>query len=321
MRVLFAGHKERGVECLRELLKSKHDVVGVIAHPENKTSFVDSSVADLASKSKIPLFRPQDINDPSFIRTISKLKPELGAFSGYSQVLKREFVHLFPKGCLNLHGGKLPEYRGSSPMNWALINGEKEFGISVIQVNEGVDAGPVVVAKKFPIKINDTIVDLHRIANQAFPKMLAGAINQIAAGKAKFKKQNEKLASYYPLRFPEDGLIVWDLFSAIQIHNRIRALTAPYPCAFTYWNGEKIKLLRSKLTKQTRYGEPGRIYLKNQNGLLVCALDHCLWIEKAIFEKDGSDVLGAIQRYEKLITARDTAAKSLLPAESFAGQS
>ena len=169
--------------------------------------------------------------------------------------------------CINLHGGKLPKYRGSSPMNWALINGEKDFGLSNYSI-KAIDRRPVLLEKNFPINKNSTIVDLHNIANKEFPKMLKTVVNQINDDSLKPRTQDESKASYFPLRFPNDGFILWDMLSAEQIHNRIRALTSPYPCAFSFDN-QKVLLIKSKIDKNNFHGEAGRIYRIENNKLLI----------------------------------------------------
>lgn len=311
MKILFAGNKERGIICLNALMLDGHDIVAVIAHPDTKNLGTSNNFAKNAKINELLLFQPANINQPEFINQIHKLSPELIVLAGYSQIVKEDFIRIAPYGCINLHGGKLPQYRGSSPMNWALINGEKEITLSIIKVDSGVDAGDVLLERTFPISDNDTIADIQNTANFMFPEMLTQVVSNIQKGNILYRKQDDSLASYYPLRFPDDGLILWDLFTAQQVHNRIRALTDPYPGAFTYINGERVKLLRSSLTKTNFYGEPGRVYRKTNFGLLVCASDRCLWIENAFFEKDGTSIYDKIQRYEKFATIRDTIASLL----------
>jgi len=305
LRILFGGNKERGIACFLALVNRGYNIVGVIAHPSTRPSAPPNSVAGVAFQMELPLFQPPNINEPKVISSLRELTPDLIVLAGYGQIVKQEFFSLAPNGCINLHGGKLPKYRGSSPMNWALINGDTEFTLTIIRVDAGVDTGNILNERTFPISVDDTIADLQRIADQAFPEMLLEVIAQIEDGTVEARKQDESHASYYPLRFPDDGLILWDLYTAEQIHNRIRALTDPYPGAFTFIKGQRVKLLHSKLAKRTFYGEPGRVYLKNEHGLLVCALDRCLWVQRAIVDKDRTDAHEIIQRYDKFATVRD----------------
>ena len=308
MNILFAGHKARGVQCLRALLNAGHRVVAVLVHAGAAgDGSPEESVATAGRALGLPVFAPRDVNAPDVLATLREFAPDLTVLAGYGPIVQPPFIDLARRGAINLHGGKLPQYRGSSPMNWALINGERDFSISVVRVDRGVDTGDVLLERTFPIGPDQTIADLHRIANDSFPQMLLEIIRQIEQGSVRPRRQDERLAVYYPLRFPEDGLILWDGCTAEQVHNRIRALADPYPGAFTWWNGIKVKLLRSQLAARVWRGEPGRVYQKQARGLLVCAADRCLWIERAVCEESGEDALALVQRYDKFATLRDLA--------------
>ena len=134
--------------------------------------------------------------------------------------------------------------------------------------------------------------------------MLLDVIEQIKNGRYNLKEQEHKEGSYYPLRFPEDGFVLFDQLSAEQIHNRIKALTEPYPCAFSYYKKKKVKFISSEFCKNPYYGEPGRIYKISKKGLLVCAKDQCLWITEALFSETGLPLVDIVKRYDKLATIR-----------------
>jgi methionyl-tRNA formyltransferase len=311
VRVLFAGSKERGVACLRSLAARKHFVVGVICPPQADGGSRGDLLRKAASELGVPCVAPRDINSPAVVAELRQLAPDLTVLAGYGPIVQEPFIDMAPLGCINLHAGKLPQYRGSSPLNWALINGEREFTLSILRVDSGVDTGPVLKERSFPVSIDDTIADLHRTANQAFPELLLEVLDGLADGTLKQRKQDEAQAAYYPLRFPEDGFILWDAFTAAQVHNRVRALAEPYPGAFTWWQGQRLKLLKSKFARRVYHGEPGRVYLKNDNGLLVCAADRCLWIEKVIVQASGANALKLIKRYDNLATLRECAARTM----------
>jgi methionyl-tRNA formyltransferase len=303
MRILLAGHKERGASCLNALLASGHQMVAALGH--YSADGTPGLVGAIARGHGLPWFQPRDLNgDEQLLAVLEQMRPDLTILAGYGPIVNQRVLNMAPLGCLNLHGGKLPQYRGSSPLNWVLIRGESEFTISIIRADCGVDTGDVLAERTFPIGPNDTIADLHEIANREFPVMLTDLVAQMERGPVPARKQDEAQAAYYPLRFPDDGLIVWDLMTAHEIHNRIRALTDPYPGAFTVLNGRRIRLLAARPAKRTYYGEPGCVYLKNQHGLLVCAADRCLWISRATFDGDGSDALPHVARYDRFATAR-----------------
>ena len=306
MNILFAGNKERGISCLSAVRES-HKVVGVIGH--KKTSKTNHFV-DEAKKMGFEVFQPEDVNDQRFITKLKALAPDIPILAGYGPIVKRDFISLPKYGCINLHGGKLPQYRGSSPMNWALINGDKNFTISIIQVDVGVDTGSVLIEKTFSINDTDTIAEVHQVANEIFPKLLIKILNQIEKRALKPKIQNMEKSSYYPLRFPEDGLVFFDQLKAEEINNRVRALTSPYPGVSTYYNNRKVKILKSRLTKTPFFGEAGRIYrISKKMGILVCAKDKCLWLEEIIDSEKLENCINIFSRYDKMATIKEAAEK------------
>ena len=299
MRVLFAGNKERGRVCLEALVEAGHTVVGVLAHPPERAS---GGLAEEAGSLGVEVFEPDDVNDPEIGDALAAVAPDVLVLAGYGQILGEFLLGIAPHGAVNLHGGKLPRYRGSSPMNWALIEGEKQITLSALLVDTGVDTGDVVGERTFTVSLEDTIADVQERANALFPELLVETLAHLAEGTLERRPPDEAEAQYWPLRFPEDGLVVWDLASAREVHNRIRALTHPYAGAFTYWDGRQVTLLRSSLEERVVRGEPGRVYAVGDQGLLVCAADRCLRVTHAVLE-DGSDALAAVSRYDTFATA------------------
>jgi methionyl-tRNA formyltransferase len=265
----------------------------------------------LAEEYALPVLAAPDPNDPSLLEQVRAMAPELFILAGYGPILRQEAISIPTRFCINLHGGRLPEYRGSSPMNWALINAEATFGISIIKVSPGVDTGDVLAERQFPIGPNDTIQDLHRLANDAFPEMLLQVLEGVERDTVAPLPQDNAKAAYFPLRFAEDGIIFFDTMTAEQIHNMIRSLTLPYPCAYTYFGTKRVRLIASHLRQDDYFGVAGRIYMKRQGSLLVCARDKCLWIDDARFD-DDTQAHDAINRYDRLATLSGTAEAFLL---------
>jgi len=305
MKILFAGHKARGLACLRAVVSRGHKVVGVVGHPAAGGQDHAGTVAAAGRELGVPVFEPHDINDGDILAALLPLRPDLVVLAGYGPILRGATLELAAHGAINLHGGKLPEYRGSSPLNWALINGEREFTLSIIQVDRGVDTGDILAERTWPIGLDDTVVDLDHIANDNFPAMLVDVLDSLGHDTLTPSPQAEEAAGYYPLRFPDDGFIAWDLMTADQVHNRIRALTHPFPGAFTFLRRRRVRLLQSAAPGRGLFGEPGRVYRKGPQGLLVCARDRCLWVRRALFDDTGEDVQGLVQRYEKFLTVSD----------------
>lgn len=303
MKIVYWGKGDRGRACLQALLDRKYDVSMVVT--DSSQGRPAGTVADLANERNLRLFAPTDPNSPDSELALRKEQADLFVLGGYGKILRANIIDLPRIMTINLHGGKLPEYRGSSPMNWSLINGEKTFGISIIRVDSGVDTGPVLMERQFPVGINDTIRDLHNTANRNFPEMLAQVIESIANGSCIPREQDRSSGAYYPMRFPNDGIIFWDQLTAMDVHNRVRALTTPYPCATTYFNGRKVALISTRLCEPPFYGEPGRIYKQTSRGLLVCAGDKCVWVTEAKFVDNGRPATDEVKRYDKFATVKD----------------
>jgi methionyl-tRNA formyltransferase len=301
--LVFFGNGPRGSSCLQAVLDAGYRVQLAVSHPTDRALW-EGSFAQSARAAGLPLVQPAEPNDEAFLRLLGEMNPDVRVLAGYGKILRPPVIAVPRRLCINLHGGRLPGYRGSSPMNWALINGEKEFGLSVIQVDAGVDTGDVLIERVFPISPGDTIADLHRVANEEFPGMLLEAMRGVEAGTLRPRPQGSAGASYYPLRFPEDGFVLWDAMTAGEVHDRIRALTDPAPGAFTYYGSTRVRLLASAAPDVDFRGEPGRIYrVSPSKGVLVCASDKCLWLTRAVLP-DGSDLSGAARRYATMATIR-----------------
>lgn len=301
MRIVLWIKGERGAACLGALHEHGWDIALVVQQPDDRSTVT----RDLVDVLGLPAVAPDNQNDASFAEHLRAQDADLFVLAGYGRILSPLVLSIPKSRCINLHAGKLPQYRGSSPLNWALINGEPSFTLSILQVDAGVDTGGVLMTREFPIGPNDTIVDLHRTANTQFPDMLASLLARLD-GDASLAavRQPDGDAGYYPLRFSDDGLILWDTCTAAEIHNRIRALTEPYPCAFTYGSGRRIRLIASALDDRDHFGEPGRIYRKSKRGLLVCARDKCLWVTRAVFDETSESVFDSLNRYDELSTVR-----------------
>lgn len=315
MRIVLWGKAQRGAAVLRAMHAAGRTPVMVVLQPGRDAD----ECRTLAAHLKIPLFEPAD---PNCLTTAQRLRDEnadVFVLAGYGQILKPLLIDLPRFGCVNLHAGELPRYRGSSPLNWALCNGEPTVTLSCIRADSGIDTGSVLADCTLAVGPNTTIAELHARANVLFAELTLRVLDRLEAGNAQPRPQTGE-ARYFPLRFPQDGLILWDQLTAQQIHNHIRALSPPYRCAFTYYAGRRVRLVKSELCQTDYRGVPGRIYRQTPTGLLVCAADRCLWLREAYFD-DGSSLLPAVRRYQELATVRAAALRLLAtPAGASPGE-
>jgi methionyl-tRNA formyltransferase len=309
MRTIFFGTGRRGSRCLRAVHAANHPVALVVGEPGDTGP---DAMTTAAAALGLPYFEPEDPNHPDAVQTLRAENAEVFVLAGYRKILKAPVIELPKRMCINLHGGKVPDYRGSSPMNWSLINGETSFSLSVLRVDPGIDAGEVLSDATF-IGPDTTIAELHEIANRSFPEQLLATLERLANGTLEPRPQPPG-GAYYPVRFPDDGLILWDQLTAEQVHNRIRALTRPYPCAFTFWKRRRVDLIASERLESDFFGEPGRVYRKSKRGLVVCARDRCLRLTEAVLVDTGRPLAEEIARYDRLATVQGAVLEGLASA-------
>ena len=299
MKIIFFGKGKRGLVCLQKMQQEQENILLIISQENDPYR---QTFEQIAKESKIEISCPTDPNANYFLEKLGSFEADLFVLAGYGMILRESCLSIPKINCINLHGGKLPEYRGSSPMNWALINGEKQIGISIIEVDSGIDTGNVLAECSTKIDQHTNIAELHEWANEKFPVLLLSVITKIKEGTLVPKKQDNSIACYYPRRFSEDGFILWDQTNCIDAHNKIRALSEPYPCAYSYWEKRKIKFISSKIPEYSFRGEAGRIYRKSKGSFLIGTKDQALWITEALFCDDQSSAYSELQLYDKLST-------------------
>lgn len=279
MRILFFGDKERGRRCLEATLGSAHEVCAVVTPVPTGGTGSAAAVTALAESAGVEVLHPSDVNATETVERLTELAPDIGVMAGFSEVLAPETLAVAPEGILNLHGGKLPEYRGASTLNWMVIEGETEAAVTVLFADEGIDTGDIVDSASFPIGPNDTIVDVVERANNLFPGMLVDVLDDIAAGTVTRKPQSPEAGTYWHSRRPRDGMIRWRSMSAKRIHDLVRALAGPYPSAFTTHDGTQLKLTETSLCSTEVRGIPGRVAKGHPDGVVVVAADRGVVVE------------------------------------------
>ncbi|MEQ9006992.1 MAG: methionyl-tRNA formyltransferase [Ekhidna sp.] len=267
MKIIYCANGDRGLECLKALLSNNLSPLLVIAHPTSDRN----SIVELALHEGISCIQPSNINDSGNVRIIAQLEPDLIILAGYGQIVKRPLIELAKIACINLHGGKLPEYRGSSPINWSILNGETVSACSIILVDEGIDTGDLIAEESFTIEPDDDALSIKEKTLKIFPKLLLDVLGDIEKLIVNSSKQNNADACYYPVRQPSDGLILWDQMTDIQVHNMVRALVRPFPGAYSYLGEDKIYFWKTHLLKDTIKGVRGTVYRFKDKVVVMCA--------------------------------------------------
>ncbi|MCX8130819.1 MAG: methionyl-tRNA formyltransferase [Clostridia bacterium] len=280
IRILFMGGHELGKIALESLIKSNKNIIGVVI--TDTTDEWYKGVDEVAQKHSILVFKEKNINNTDFVVTVRKMSPELIVVVNFDQILKEEIISIPIKGCINTHASLLPKYRGRAPLNWAIINGEKETGVTVHYINKGIDTGDIIVQVSIDIEENDYIEDILGKVKKVYSYIVKDSVEKIIKGTVVPIKQDISSGCYCSKRTPKDGQINWDK-PAIQIYNLIRATSEPYPGSYTYYNGFKVIIWKAELAEQDqkhREYKNGKVLEVRDNHILVKSVGNNLKITK-----------------------------------------
>ena len=280
MKIGFFGDGPWSHKSLEKLLSDKRYSVEFICVRFNNP---DNFLLDKSRELGIDLLIEKNINEISFQKRLKKYKCDLFVSMSFDQIFKKETFNIPQKGTINCHAGKLPLYRGRNILNWALINGESEFGITVHFIDEGIDTGDIILQETFKITLEDNYKTLLEKAYISCPKLLIKAIDSIYYGN--YTRLSQPLGPEHGIycckRMLGDELLNWNQ-SSLNIFNFIRALTYPGPAARTKIGGDEIKILKSDLINNAPnyIGIPGTLLLKDKKGFLVKTQDSFIRITK-----------------------------------------
>jgi methionyl-tRNA formyltransferase len=273
-RVIFLGTPAFGVPTLRELLAAGEDVIAVITQPDKPRGrgqrLSPSPVKELALAHGLKVLQPVKLKDPAFMRTLRELAPELMVVTAYGRILTHDMLALPTVGFLNVHASLLPKYRGAAPINWALIRGEKETGVTIMWVTYEVDTGPVFLQDKVPILPEDNAGTLAARLAQRGAELLVEALELLRQGRAIRQPQPEEGVTYAPPISPEMRRLNWKL-PAEEVCGWIRGLD-PRPGAYTHLKGQRLKLFGARLsTSEVCSAAPGAVLGLQPDGLEIAS--------------------------------------------------
>ncbi|MBQ4765824.1 bifunctional UDP-4-amino-4-deoxy-L-arabinose formyltransferase/UDP-glucuronic acid oxidase ArnA [Pectobacterium versatile] len=256
--IVFAYH-DIGCVGLEALKLAGYEIQAVFTHSDapGENHFY-ASVAKAAAEMDVPVFAPEDINHPLWVNRIRELAPDVIFSFYYRTLLSDDILQLPAFGAFNLHGSLLPRYRGRAPVNWVLVNGETQTGVTLHKMVSRADAGDIVAQSVVAIDDDDTALTLHGKCRTAAAALLAQQLPLIRSREITLTPQDESRASYFGRRTAADGLIDWHK-SAREINNLIRAVTEPYPGAFTFLGERNVTIWRARVVKDKIGGEPGAI--------------------------------------------------------------
>ena len=283
MRVLFMGTPDFAVGTLCRILERGHEVVGVVTQPDKPAGrgkqMRFSPVKEEALKHGIPVFQPKKVREPEVIRTLAELRPDIGVVIAFGQILPKALLDMPRLGCLNVHASILPAYRGAAPIQWAILRGEEKTGVTIMQMNEGLDTGDILAVRETPISADETGGSLHDRLSVMGADLLAEVLDLAEAGQLKPVKQGETTTPYASMLNKEMGRIVWD-DPALVIERQIRGLS-PWPSAYAYLNGKTFKIWKAEVVDLPESGEleaakSGTVVRRTDRELIVKTGDGCI---------------------------------------------
>lgn len=289
MKIVFFGSDDFAATNLERLIRDGYDVSAVVTQPDRARgrgmNISLLPVKMLALEQNIPVLQPDTLHGPEICEQLAAFGADVFAVIAYGLFLPAAVLKIPKKFCLNVHGSLLPQYRGAAPVNWVIIHGQTRTGVSVIRMNERMDAGDVAVRKSARIseKINAQELkdDLARLGAEA----LVEALRAVEGGRVAFEPQDEAKASYAPKLERELGRIDWNQ-SARAIHNQVRGLF-PWPGAFTGFKGKRLKILETAVFDETPVNvPPGQVVRSTEHGIVAACgqgqiLLKCLQLESA----------------------------------------
>lgn len=259
MKAVVLGYHSVGCVGIEALIANGYEIAAVFTHVDNPNENVwFESVAELAAAKGIPVYAPEDINHPVWEKRIRDMEPDLIFSFYYRDMVKSQILEIPKSGCINLHGSLLPAYRGRSPVNWVLVNGESETGVTLHYMTPSADAGDIIAQRSIPVSYFDTAKSLFKKVISEAALLLTETLPAIKDGTAPRVAQDHTKASYYGGRQPSDGEIDWTR-SAEEIRNLVRAVTKPFPGAFTYISDRKSLIWQVTAKDGVTTAAPGTI--------------------------------------------------------------
>jgi len=285
MKVIFMGTPDFSIPSLEGIYKSGREIISVVTQPDRPRGrgmhLRPSPVKEFALKHNLKILEPLSIKDNVFIKTIRDLYPDIIVVVAYGKILPKEILEIPPIGCVNLHASLLPKYRGAAPINWAIINGEKETGVTTQKMALKLDSGDILLQDRVEILESDTAGTLHDKLKVIGASLLVKTLDLLEKKSIEPMVQDESQATFAPMLKKEDGLIDWTK-DAQSILNLIRG-TNPWPSAYTFLSGKIFKIWRASLIDFNSGRKPGSITKKGER-LLVQTGDKSLSLEEVQLE-------------------------------------
>lgn len=294
MKILFMGTPDFAVPSLDALAAAGHQLVGAFSQPDKPKNrgmkLQPTPVKVCAERLGVPVFQPTKLRDGTALETIRQLDPDLIVVAAYGRILPREILDYPRLGCINVHSSLLPKYRGAAPIHWAILNGEKETGVTIMHMALALDAGDIIRQRATPIDPDETVEDLHDRLARLGAELLVETVAQLADGTATRTPQEESQVTLAPMLSRALSPMDWTR-PARALHDQVRGLI-PWPAAVTELGGVRCKILATTVLDETTGKAPGSVVAADKTGLkLACGDGRVLRIDR--LQADGGKRLAA----------------------------
>ena len=284
LRIIFMGTPEFACPTLQRLIDRGENLIAVVTQPDRPKGRGQKPepppVKTVAERHGIAVFQPTKVRTPESIEHIRELAPDLVVVVAFGQILPQRLLDVPRFGCVNVHASLLPRYRGAAPLNWVLINGETETGVTTMHMDAGLDTGDMLLVKRTPIDPDEDARSLHDRMSLLGAEALTETLDLLIAGKLVPEKQNDAQTCYAPLLKKETGEIDWRK-KPLEINNLVRGVT-PWPGAFTWLNGMYLKIFKVRTADSA--GEPGVVLASGREGIEVACSGGSVIIEELQLE-------------------------------------
>ena len=270
MRIVFMGTPAFAVPSLEKLIEAGHSVVGVFSQPDKPKNrgmkLLPTPVKECALAHGVPVFQPTKLRDGTALEQIRALDPQLIVVAAYGRILPDEILNYPAKGCINVHSSLLPRYRGAAPINWAILNGDEETGVTIMHMAHDLDAGDIIDQVRTPIDPDEDAETLYGRLAVLGGELLLRVLEELEAGTARRTPQDPTQVTLAPMLSRELSPVDWSR-SARQIHDQVRGLS-PWPAATTdAITGDTMKLCRTQVTGETTSAKPGTVVSVGKQGI------------------------------------------------------
>ena len=285
MKIIYMGTPEFAVKPLEKLYEEGFDIPLVVSQKDRPKGrgkkLLPTSVKARAEELGLEVFQPDNINSEDSINKLKDIKPDFIVVAAYGQFLRKEILSIPKYTCVNIHASLLPKYRGAAPINWAIIDGEEETGITIMEMVEKLDAGDMYIKESINIKEDDDAITIHDSLSELGGKTIVKALKGIISGKITPESQNDSKSNYAPMLNKKMGKIDWNE-SGESIKNLVRGLK-PWPTAYTFYKKNNVKIHRVELCSKFKEGENGEIVKVDNEGIFVNSEDSCIIIKELQF--------------------------------------